>query len=41
MRTANFASYVAEKTRLQPFGPIFALQLDGHFEASLLLVELF
>jgi len=35
----NFLSFLAEKTRLQPDGSIFALFLDGNFEASLLLVD--
>jgi uncharacterized protein YtpQ (UPF0354 family) len=35
----NFLAYTAERTRMQPHGSIFALFLDGNFEASLLLVD--
>jgi uncharacterized protein YtpQ (UPF0354 family) len=36
---ANFIAFIAERTRLQAHGAIFALFLDGNFEASLLLVD--
>lgn len=36
---ANLHLFLAERTQLQPYGPIFGLFLDGNFEASLLLVD--
>jgi uncharacterized protein YtpQ (UPF0354 family) len=36
---ANFVEFIAERTRMQPHGNIFALFVDGNFEANLLLVD--
>ena len=36
---ANFLEFIAERTRVQAYGEIFALFVDGNFEASLLLVD--
>ncbi len=36
---SNFLGFIAERTRMQAHGGIFALFLDGNFEASLLLVD--
>jgi hypothetical protein len=36
---ANFESQFAGRLRIQQFGPIFGLFLDGNFEASLLLMD--
>ena len=35
----NLVRLASERTRLQPHGHIFALFLDGNFEASLLLLD--
>ena len=36
---SNFLKFISERTRMQPHGNIFAMFLDGNFEASLLLVD--
>jgi uncharacterized protein YtpQ (UPF0354 family) len=36
---SNFHEFIAERTRIQAHGGVFALFLDGNFEASLLLVD--
>ena len=36
---SNFLGFIAERTRMQAQGGIFALFLDGNFEATLLLVD--
>src|ERR1700730_11712774 len=35
----NLLAFMSERTRMQPHGSIFAMFLDGNFEASLLLVD--
>src|SRR5438128_10550799 len=35
----NFLVFMGERTRMQPHANIFAIFLDGNFEASLLLVD--
>jgi uncharacterized protein YtpQ (UPF0354 family) len=35
----NLLVFMGERTRMQPHGNIFAMFLDGNFEASLLLVD--
>jgi uncharacterized protein YtpQ (UPF0354 family) len=35
----NLLRFIAERTRMQPQGNIFALFVDGNFEASLLLAD--
>src|SRR5262249_22782603 len=39
MAMSNFRQSMEERTRMQPHGNIFALFLDGNFEASLILVD--
>lgn len=35
----NLFAFMGERTRMQPHGNIFAMFLDGNFEASLMLVD--
>lgn len=36
---ANLAELAKERLRITPYGNIFAVRLDGHFEASLILLD--